>query len=747
MRNEEIEKIVDGLLKEKDLIRKPNETEAYLSKFDINNEKMIRILEKLTEGYIFRWLDFICSKLEDLATEKNFVDLLRKIISKIKNDMAQGPFIRNLIKIGEKNPELGFSLYEKMGYTNESNLINYSSFPLGGAGKNNFEKAFVLIEKGLRSENSEVVKSSIKALRVIFEEKPELQKTKEIFDHLDRLSEQKDQLGIQTEVMNAYFDFSRFSNVKNHCIEKLFEFAERENSDIRFNLADSLISRNLPDAETEIELLTKCAADNNEHVLSRIAWALSEKGKQFPEKTLNIIKDWILKGKYYNISQIEYTTKRIGKENQDRCIKEVKTWIQENNKRLKFFVPEILVTFSSEDYQKLIDYLEIWIDESEDLRKISLKSIREILTKSYSTPKFSEEIVNRCFLILEKIAKEKGIDVERSLKGESDKFYQCFRLLEGIEIERPELDYELVEKKLQEYPTIKKLLGEKWFKQKIAEKDNTHYLLFCLSSELDDNKINKKAKLLNQEKDELRRHFIASGIKEMLRPIAFLEYLEEMLKAITNKSSKLKDLRNGLKNEDQFWATISEIEVISAFIEHYETEIAPSLEKKKLDVEVDFDGEKVLIEVIYPRMFKPAQYLTGKTLGIPNRARSLIYEEFKKHIKDIETNDIPVVIAINTSRSLISYDFVEDYLMGTLQLTFFVNKENGKVVGSKPSRAGDSMDKLDKETNLLSGVVCFRTRFGNDGRFHKEGKIITNPAARNPLSNEVISEIESLLFK
>jgi len=744
---EEIEKIVDGLLKEKDLIRKPNETEAYLSQFDIDNEKMIRILERLTDGYIFRWLDFICSKLEDLATEKNFVDLLRKIISKVKNDMAQGPFIRNLIKIGEKNPELGFSLYEKMGYTSESDLINYSSFPLGGAGKSDFEKAFFLIEKGLGSGNSEVVKSSIKALRVIFEEKPELQKTKEIFAHLDRLSEQEDQLGIQIEVMNAYFDFSRFSSVKNHCIEKLFRFAERENSDIRFNLANSLVSRNLPDAEIEMELLAKCAVDNNEHVLSRIAWALSEKGKQFPERTLNIIKDWILKGKYHNVSQIEYTLEEIGKENQDRCIKEVKKWIQEDNKRLKFFVPEILVTFSSEDYQKLIDYLEIWIDESEDLREISLKSIREILTKSYSTPKFSEEIAHRCFLILEEIAEEKGIDVERSLEGESDKFYQCFRLLEEIEIERPELDYRLVEKRLREYPTIRKFLGEKWFKQKIAEKNKTHYLLFCMSSELDDNKIDRRAKLLSQEKDELRRYFIASGIKEMLRPIAFLEYLEEMLKAITSKSSKLKDLRNGLRNEDRFWATISEIEVISAFIEHYETEIAPSLEKKKLDVEVGFDGEKVLIEVIFPEMFKPAQYLTGKALGIPNRARSLIYREFKKHVRGIETGDVPVVIAINTSRSLISYDFVEDYLMGTLQLTFFISKEDGRVVGSKPSRADDSMDKLDKETNLLSGVVCFRTRFGNDGRFHREGKIFVNPNAKNPLSKEVISEIERLLFK
>ncbi|MFC1486386.1 hypothetical protein ACFLRN_01685 [Thermoproteota archaeon] len=742
----ELEEIIEGLMKEKKIIRDVNKVDDYLLAYNMNNKKMMALLERLSEGYIFRWLYYICSKLEGLATENNFVDLLRKIISKIKSDMAQAPFIRALIKIGENNPELGFSLYKKMVITSESDLINYSSFPLGGAGKIDFEKAFAFIEKGLASKNLEEVVSSIKALRVIFEERTELQRTEEVFDHLDRLSKQEDQTGIQIEVMKAFFDFSKFSKKKKYCIKKLLEFAERENSDVRFNLATTLVSLNILDPETEMELVTKCAEDNNKHVLSRVAQALSLKGKKFPEKSMNIIKNWIIRGKYYNIPLIEYTINSIGKENQDRCIKEVKKWIREDNKRLEFFIPDIFVTLSSEDYQKLLDYLEIWVDKTEDLRKISLKTIKEILTKTYSTPKFSQEIVDRCYSILEKIAEEKGLDIQRILKGESEKVYQCLRLLNEIEIKRPELDYELVERNLQEYPTIKNFLGEKWFKNKIAERNKTHYLLFCLSSELDDNKIIEKTKRLKQEKDELRRYFTALGLKEMLRPIAFLQYLEGMLKAITSKSKKLKDLRNGLKIEEQFSATISEIEVISAFIEHYETEIAPSLEQKKLDVKVNFNGERVLIEVINPLMFKPARYLTGKAIGIPNRSRSLIYEEFKKHIKNIEINDIPVVIAINTGRSMITYDFVEDYLMGTLQLTFFVSKENGKVVDTKPTRAGDSMDKLDEETNLLSAVICYRSRFENDGKFHKEGKIITNPAAKNPLSNKVILEIEKLLF-
>jgi hypothetical protein len=80
-------------------------------------------------------------------------------------------------------------------------------------------------------------------------------------------------------------------------------------------------------------------------------------------------------------------------------------------------------------------------------------------------------------------------------------------------------------------------------------------------------------------------------------------------------------------------------------------------------------------------------------------------------------------------------------------LTLFVDKEKGKVVETHPTRADDSMHKLENQTNVLSAIVCYRVFFGNDGVFHREGKVIMNPNAKNPLTNDAILKIEKAIFR
>lgn len=174
-----------------------------MESYEISDEQMIKILERLVDGFIFKWLDFISLKLPDLVTEEDFVNLLRKVILRIKGDMAQGPFIRALIKIGEQDAKLGFSLYEQMIADEDEDLIHYSSFPLGGAGKRNFDEAYSLIKEGLKSENPHIKAVSIKALRVVFEDMNEIQQSSEIFDVLNRLSSEQEDVIVQVEVLNA----------------------------------------------------------------------------------------------------------------------------------------------------------------------------------------------------------------------------------------------------------------------------------------------------------------------------------------------------------------------------------------------------------------------------------------------------------------------------------------------------------------------------------------------------------------
>lgn len=748
MKDKQVEEIVEHLLKDKGKVWKLEEIEEYLKSYQTSNEQMITILECLVDDFIFKWLDFISLKLSDLATEKDFVNLLRKIIQRIKGDMAQGPFIRALIKVGEQNANLGFSLYKQMTVEEDKDLINYSCFPLGGAGKRNFDEAYLLINEGLRSENPHLKAACVKAIRVIFEDKNELQQSSEIFDVLNRLSSEQEDVIVQVEVLNAYFDFSRFRY--EECVKHLSSFAERNNSTIRFSLASILWTRNLRIKEDEIEILKLCAEDGDKNVLSTVSLALSKKGPEFPEKSLRIIRDWIKRGKYFDVYEVEYSIREIGKVHLDMCIKEVETWIEEKSedRRLQFFIPILLKELGSQNYEQLIAFMEPWFSRDEPFRKMALQTIRKVLTEIYlQTDKY--DIIDSCFEILRKMAKDKSVNVERIIRNEPDRLFQCFRLVEELELERKEPDFEKILENLESCRTISDFLGPRWFKAMRDEKNKTHPLLILLSSEIPDEKnLFKEVEAFKKETNEWKRYLRSLRLTDMLRPIAFLQYLEEMLQSIVSKTAKLRELRAGLKNEDQFWETISEIEVISSFIRDYDVEIAPSLNNKKLDLRVEFEGKDVLIEVISPNMFKPLRYLSGKAIGIRNRAKGKIFDEYKAHLEDLETRkDTPIVIVIDIGRSEISYDFVEDYLMGTLQLTMLVDKKKGRVVKEYPSRADDSMHGLERGTNVLSAVICYKTVLGKDSRIHREGRIIPNAYAKNPLTQDAAEKIKNSIFR
>ncbi len=59
--------------------------------------------------------------------------------------------------------------------------------------------------------------------------------------------------------------------------------------------------------------------------------------------------------------------------------------------------------------------------------------------------------------------------------------------------------------------------------------------------------------LIRKEVDELKRPFLAERIRMFLGPDAYLTHLDKMLSQIRTSESGASDLRDGLRNEDQFW--------------------------------------------------------------------------------------------------------------------------------------------------------------------------------------------------
>lgn len=490
-REEQVEKVKQVLIDDKAKFWNPEETDNYLKKYHLGKAELFEIVNAMaSDENIFKWLDFISTKIPLLASHERFLSLIKKIIVRVRGDMAQGNLIRALIYTGEQDPELGISLYERMIVSQDSDLIAYSSFPLGGAGKKRFTSVFKHIKEAVMSQSPDKKVAGLKTIRVANESVGSIQNVDQIIELIDMNSSKKEDNAVRLEAAKAYFDLSHFKY--DHCIKRLFELVENGDSQVRFTLAETLWLRNLEKNEDEFGILSICAKDENKNVLSRVSMALSKKGPRFPELSLKIIKYWILNGKYLDVHDIDYALTEIGKGNLLGSIAEVVSWIAEKDEKkfLKFYIPIVLKQLSSSDYMKLLQSIETWWGKDERFKRIAIETMRKVLAEIYPPSEEKLSIVNSYLSLLTVIAKKENINVEALIDGESEKVFQCMLIIDELRGVHRKLDFSLITKNLETYSDIRDFLGQQWFESFNGKGSETHPLLLILSSELDETKLN-----------------------------------------------------------------------------------------------------------------------------------------------------------------------------------------------------------------------------------------------------------------
>ena len=542
-------------------------------------------------------------------------------------------------------------------------------------------------------------------------------------------------------MVKLYFDLDRFDpQISN---KHLMKMAELGTPEIRSAIARYLMPYHLSDPGVEMKLIELCSYEGQGYVLEELVYPLAQRGKQFPEESLAIVHRWIKEDKYFKIRLIDWLLEEIGKGDLVKCIRIVESWIgKESEEGFLFFIPIVLREMCKSNYLELLNFLENWQEKDDKFLRMTLKTMREVLTFACEKRDYGP-LVDKCFSLLQSVAQRKGVDYTGVIKGETDRIFQCFLIVEELELERPTFDYRAIQKNIKKYLRLKEFLGEKWLKEMERRNNKTHPLLTYLShSKLDYEEIERQIQLLREETEPFRRYFRASLIRNILHYEAFLRHLDGLLEKISPLEKGASNLKDGLRNENEFWQTVSEIEIVGALRERYKVEIEPEVNGKHLDLKVWLDHKEILIEVINPDKFKPLRFLTSAVL-VPNRAREKIYDEFKRHLEPIKDKiNLPVIIVLDVGRSEIDHRFVEDYLKGTTQFTVVLRKDTGEQVGTYPSRAQDSMSHLQPSMNLISAAICYRTSLGNDGRLHFEVWIIENDNAAWPLDRTHIDALK-----
>lgn len=346
---EKIEEMCQRLMENKGWPHKKEEFDDLWNpiKDKLTNEEQLGLLRCIAEkDYVFKWLDLFGYLLPDyLSLEEDFIYFLEIVIEKIKNDMAQGPFIRGLIKSGERKPQEAIEFYSKMIETSNDLVLPYSGLILGGAAKKKFVDAFNTINWGIEKGGTIAMIAGLKALRVAFEVKGEVAPPPPaIIDVLNVMWALNEDL-LRMEVIQAYFDFSKY--YPEVCEQRLLKIVEDGGSNERYAITRRLWFENLQDQRIEIQILKICAEDNNPNVLESVATVLSQKGQAFLEDSLEMVRKMIQNRNVYPSPNLEYYVKKLCEKTPETCERTFQQWYDaaENDKafqiRLKFFKERI----------------------------------------------------------------------------------------------------------------------------------------------------------------------------------------------------------------------------------------------------------------------------------------------------------------------------------------------------------------------------------------------------------------------
>jgi len=707
---------------------------------ELDEHELYELVNHLVKENIFGFLHAISSAMQDLASDdEGFIAMIELVTDKIKADMAQGPFIDSLISIGKSNPRLAIKIADKLL---ESSNPEYSSFLIGGASHELVEESNALITKSLSSENPRRQIAAIRALRVIYKDS-EMKDKQKIFAVLEQASK-SDSIGVKLETLEAFLDFYEKDVEKSKI---MIENLAKNYTECKSSLANRIGARPPFDEQSSLHFLEICSEDSNINVKERVLYALVHFAKKHPNKTLEILAKYVIRDGY-DAGDIGYVLEELGKTNAGNSLAMILDWLRkERNPRLSFHLPVMIRYLASKTDKKVtLEPILQLIDSEPKFVNKGLDVLLEVISEAYGKDT-DAEFISKMLDFLAGFAKKRGIDVTSVTKDEDDKILQSADLIHKIKHYSKPLDYDTIFQNLNEFPNIRDLFGVSWFEQKQVESNRTHPILKLLEQKLPARKrLDELAGSVKNAQTARGRLNDVLRLKKLMSTALFLLRLDQNVKALKDAGFDTGGYSKNLKNEHQFGATLSEIDFVVPFLSRYEVELEPKVNSKKLDAKIEIDAQSVYVEIISPNTFKPLEKLRGGR-GVPNRIKGKIYDEFKHQLKELGSTGQPVIVAIDTGGSEINYDFVEDYLFGTLKYTMYFDKEKGEAVSSHTHRdEKESMHGLEPETDLISAVVCYKTRLCDDLSYRTEGKIFENSHAKVPLSRSVRKTIEETLF-
>lgn len=729
----------------------------------LTKDEKSELINEFLEGRDFwRYFQLITKIAYDLADDsEKYIALLEKINNKIKGDMVSGPFFAMLIDIGKERPEIALNIHKKLiEVSKEDNLKIIAGLILGGYSKKNEEILKGYIKMDIKYP---LTNSVLKAILVKFEQ---AELTKEIYDYLDKVSKSENQ-----DILGEYANICLIFYGKNEAYfyDKILHLVKLQNKDISYLIFDRLTYRDILDPKKVFELISY-SINSDDFVIDKIIEVLRKYPSEV-QQTSDWLIHWLNPGLELKLRHFDWVLEELVKQNKLFIDYFIENYKKVGGKNYKFIFPGIFEIISKQDseysLQKIID-LEVEKNDSNLFYKLG----RVIIGNIYSDSKNKDILIKLTDKLIE-ITKTKNFIsfnekkyIERKNKdGFLKEDYNFIvdianNLLEQLRTRKDNYDFTLIKKNIKKYPKID-LYAEEVLNK--SEKTKRYTPLLWLGEnevpKLDDIKINEEESELNKT---LKIDFARGGFW----PRAYLKELDRNLEIIDkkpnqkfkNKVDLIKNIKNNLGDEKSFWNYLSELIFMNKFQEDMIKELEPSVPNRtdnNLDLKINLFGKDIYFEVTSPEIDRSLRLANG-AVGLGNKSFSVIDKKFRQlfskqtldEINEGKRNDLFFVV-IDTSNSVIDeYELLNSFL-GSLSITMVFDKKTSRVVHEYPSRAKDSLQDKNQNTEIISGAIYFKRElaFVNENPIIKlRGDIIINPNAKNRLSDEEISKLKKMIF-
>ena len=338
------------------------------------------------------------------------------------------------------------------------------------------------------------------------------------------------------------------------------------------------------------------------------------------------------------------------------------------------------------DSDQWLQWCEKWRGD-EKKKSVVYQSLRDILSDQLE--KKDNNLKRRAVDLVKDIAQKEGLNYENATKSISmsnkpSDYVEAMRALSIMKIiqergHRLDINIEQLKENLVLAPNIREAYGEK-FLLKDAKSDDTHYITRIFSQ--------------------------GSGMKGQLTDCQ--KYYENVFTVlhqheITIRRKKLQDKTNALD-------ILSEAEVFSRLARYFKIEPEheiPKLGQKRLEAIIEYNNEKVAIEIASIDQSLTMKNSTGGITFAGSRPKNALLTKFQRQLGSGENDPgIPIIIILNI-RTPFERDFVLDSLYGQ-QISISKRLQNGHLIIEGFTRATNGFFHEEKVQIVTAVVVIFR---------------------------------------